>query len=203
LPNSKVPVKIEVDPDFDVFRILDASEKPSTFSVFYGADNFTYFHTGNDTMGKAIFDAWTSALAVRSQQVIIQKGMSLPKVGAQLLFGNTPEVLDLLKPLLAEANGHFLLEPNSIIIDGATYNFKDKVVVLSLKSSVNPKQTVTWILGPTPALTTAFAQRLLHYGNFSALIFDASILDQQPAEPIPNIYKKIWMPGQSAMKRNL
>ncbi|MGI9318611.1 MAG: M1 family metallopeptidase [bacterium] len=162
-------LRLEVDPDFDLFRTLDSDEKPTTFSSVFAADNVSVVALDPS------FRAAAQSLATQHPGWELH-GYRLPeKVPADTLI-----VLGWNQELFArwglsgDARG-YQTGDHEIEIGRVSYEI-DLSRAITLVSEVvidGRNRTVLWIATRQAEGVVDLVRRLSHYGRFSYAVFDS------------------------------
>lgn len=186
------PIQVEVDPNFEMMRLLANEEKPSSLSNLFGAKEFSVLREENDKAGSLIAETWKEQLQSSYSESFIRDGrLPMPTSGPVLIIGSSPAVIDYMQNTLAAYDA--TVDSEKISIRAQAYELKTHTVVIVLKNPKNPEQPIVWISLQNNTNGKDLAGRLLHYGQYSALIF----------KDRPNIYKATWLSPNSPLKRNL
>ncbi|MFP5519999.1 MAG: M1 family metallopeptidase [Bdellovibrionia bacterium] len=168
--HTQRPVAIEVDPEFDVFRLLYAEERPVSLSQLYTSEAVTTFYTEDQQSLLALADHWKKHFSLNMDVQAVQGNFTLPKTGNILLLGSASIFEDLMKFHLKGAD--FYIDKDKISVQGYNYRREGNSFVLSVRSRHNPIQTITWILADEKMDKARWAQRLTHYSKFGVLVFE-------------------------------
>ena len=180
------PWRVDVDPEFDVFRRLHREEIPPALTQLFGADKALVVlpaaATAEIKQGyRQLAQTWpqtsSQALGIRWDQEID----TLPTARAVWLFGweNTflPEVTTALT-----SYGVGLRE--GMHLEGTPLTREQHTVVLTMRHPGNPQQTLAWVGTQNVAALPGLGRKLPHYGTYSFLGFTGD-------EPV-NIMKGQW-----------
>lgn len=176
---DQAPVRIDVDPQFDVFRAVDPHEVPPALSKIFGDDEVLMVLPRN------------SALVEAYQQ--LARTWNKPVVYADEL-----EHIPADKPvwILGWDNPHRSIITNGIsdydaVIGESQVRFGKTVLTRENNSFVvvarhpqNVEHVVVWLATDNPAAIPGLARKLPHYGKYSYLVFEGD-------EPT-NIAKGQW-----------
>lgn len=162
---DKAPKSLEIDPEVDVFRRLDISERPLGFSNVFGAGQI--WMTGTDAgLVTAFQQTWQNSIEATITPSDDKILLDLPPAGAVVMLGENPRYEQLI--LQALAGQDFKVTTESLWILGADYPRKDFKTALVARSQTHPGLILAWVRGTQ---AESLAPRLLHYGKFSALAF--------------------------------
>jgi hypothetical protein len=195
VPCNERPVRVDVDPQFDVMRRLDPLEVPPAFSTVFGADA-PLFVIPSEASEEEI-DAWRQLASdwakPAAPRVVLDTELDvLPEepawvLGADNRFG--PQVAELLADQGVEVGpGVFRLVEDEL--PAAEHS-----VVMVARSPADPESAVAWISADPIAAVPGLGRKLPHYTRYSYLGFRGD-------EPT-NVAKGMWQPLSSPLMRNL
>jgi aminopeptidase N len=188
------PLRIDVDPQFDVFRILHTGEIPPTLSNAFGADAVLIllpsgapeaFFKGYEELA----DAWASESEGKIEVKKDSDVSSLPEDKAVWLFGWENIRNDAIQTGIAAFPAE--MNSESITIDGNRLPVHERSIIAAVKNSKNPTQVVVLLSTDRPAALPGLGRKLPHYGKYSYLAFEGD-------EPT-NTFKGQWAAVNSPM----
>ena len=168
------PRAIKLDPDFDVFRLLHAQERPSSFGRMFGASRQilvipTNATTEQTAAWRQLADAWSR----RFKNVELVNGAALkqlPEDSAVWLLGWNNDLLADYRPRFSSATQQ-LFEATAMV-DNESFHAPDHAVVLL---DPDNKRTPLGFLGAdNPETISALARKLPHYSSYGRLVFSES-----------------------------
>jgi hypothetical protein len=181
------PGRVDVDPEFDLFRRLHREEIPPALTQLYGADKVLLvlpaaaaadIKQGYGQLAQAWPQASSQALEIRWDQEL----EALPTDRAVWLFGwenrFLPEVITALTPYGVG------LTQEGVQLEGTHWTRAQHAVVLTVRHPKNPQQTLAWVAAQNAAPLPGLGRKLPHYGTYSFLGFAGD-------EPV-NIVKGQW-----------
>ncbi len=181
------PVRIDIDPQFDVFRRLDSREIPSALSQGFGAEKPLLVLPASAS--KDVLQAYRQLAATWQKTQsgaleIIQDDQlqTLPVdrtvwiLGWQNKFGN--QVVDAL------SEHGVIRKDGELQLDGQLFQQGKHAVVLTARQPSNSGSTLLWVASDRPAGIADLAGKLPHYRKYSYLVFEEEKLD--------NISKGQW-----------
>ena len=154
------PLKVSVDPLFDLFRRLDPSETPSSLGQLFGAKQL--FAVVPDAADAATQQAYMRLIKQWQQR---QPGLTLlrdsaiqqlPDSGPVWILGNNNRFAHLFEPLLAQQE-----------LIG-----KSGTLALTLSRTRGNRQTFGYISTDNPTALDGLARKLPHYGRYSYALFN-------------------------------
>ncbi len=188
------PVRVDVDPAFDVMRVPDPLEVPPALSTVQGdAQPLFVLPTA---ASEAEREAWR-ALAVawarpgEPRFVLDDEILDLPAAGWVLGASNR------LGPALAArlAQEGVTTEGSVLTVAGETFPRADHAWVLVARGPTDPARAVAWISVDDPVAISGLSARLPHYGRYGWLAFRGPAPD--------NAGKGTWSSATSPLSRTL
>jgi hypothetical protein len=168
------PLRLEVDPEFDVFRRLHRAEIPPSVSQAMGAERVLIVLPSQARPElrdayRRLADSWQAG---HREQVGIALDADLdvvPTDRAVWLFGWRNRFRDPLAHALA---GYaFADRGDSVRIEGTTLERDKHAVVVMARQTSNPEQALGWLASDDPAALPGLGRKLPHYGRSSYLAF--------------------------------
>ncbi len=184
------PLKLAVDPLFDLFRRLDPGEIPSSLGQLFGAEKITILLPSAAPPDlKAAYRELAQNWAARGQQIELawdDARKELPPHGKVWLFGKENRFASSLVAALP-ANA-FQSANDEIVIAGNRFRQPRHSFVLTGRQP----DTLGWLVAANAAAVPLLSRKLPHYGKFSYLVFRGP--EQQ------NVGKGQWPPDGSALQ---
>ena len=195
VPCSNRPLRLDVDPAFDVMRRLHPLEVPPALStVFGGSDQLFVLPSAAPAEELA---AWrqlaTDWARPEKPRIILDSELStLPDTPTWVLgwenrFG--PGIADRVSDQGVESGLH------SVKLRGDELPRDDHSLVVVARASGDPSMAVAWITASPSEAIPGLARKLPHYTRYSYLGFRGT-------EP-ENVAKGMWQPLSSPLVRNL
>jgi aminopeptidase N len=191
IPVDGAPVRLDVDPEFDVFRRVDPAELPPALSGALGAARRILVLPSSAPPAllaayRALAESW------REPGVEIVADVDLPRVPP----GKAVWVLgweNKLRPAAAEALApHGAVLGDSGLRRGALELARaDRAVVAAARSPADPEQAIAFVGADRAAALPGLARKLPHYGKYGLLAFEGD-------EPV-NVAKETWTALTSPM----
>ncbi len=195
IPCASKPLRVDVDPAFDVMRRLDPLEVPPGISTLMGADDVLFVvPSGASEEEQAAWRDLASGWAApaESRVVLDSELEALPELPTWVLGWNNlfaAEVAVRLKGQGVTLGGEGLKLPEELVAR------TDHSTVLVARGKTDPTVAVGWV-GASPVEAIAgLARKLPHYQKYSYLAFKGP----EPA----NTTKGMWTPVGSPLVRNL
>ena len=164
------PLHVAVDPDFDVFRRLDATELPPTLSEALAADRLTIVLPAaaappQRQAYEQLARTWASSAA--GMQIVWDRELdALPNDRAVWLFGWENRWRPELGAALTGLN--VTLSDDHVRLADTNYSRTEYSVVLAGRRS---GQALVWLGADNSAALPGLARKLPHYGSASHLVF--------------------------------
>ena len=171
------PVRLDVDPEFDIFRRLDQAEIPPALSQVFGAEKALILIPAEAPapLRKAyqeLAQAWRAAEPDKIEIKADSALKALPKNRAVWLLGWENRWLTKLQPAL---QGYaFKVDNDGASINTQRYARAEQALVVSARSPVNPAVSLAWLASNNPQTIAALARKLPHYARYSFLAFQNS-----------------------------
>lgn len=165
------PLRVDVDPEFDIFRKLDRSEIPSSVGQIFGAPEwglaFSRDVSENEKqVYEGVLSQWSPARKASSHGVA--DFALLPQDRPLWILGEIfPEGWS--KILLAQG---IVLEPDTVTIAGRSFSRENHLVVFTLPHPEKEELAWGWIVGKRIEALPSLARKLPHYGKYSYLVFE-------------------------------
>lgn len=184
------PLSVQVDPEWDVLRILHESEVPPALSGAFGAEQI-YLVTPSrapKAMAQAYLNLAESWRQEYQGKMLIISDADLPQLpsnAAIWVLGAENKFIDEAKRELIKY-GALPNKPNSenLTLDGETFLLRDKCLAAAVRQAKTSAPPLVWLSAPNPEALPGLGRKLPHYGKYSYLVFSGS-------EP-ENIVKGQW-----------
>lgn len=190
------PVRIDIDPQFDVFRRLDSREIPSALSQGFGAEKPLLILPSR--ADKEILEAY-QLLAADWQKT--QSGTLEIVSDAQLDTLPVNRTIWLLgwqnkfsKALLTTLSEHDVTYgTGELRLDQQVYQQAKHAIVLTARQPEDPDSTLLWVASDHPEAIAELARKLPHYRKYSYLAFESDELN--------NVNKGQWPVTRSPLSQ--
>jgi len=177
------PLRVDVDPEFDLFRRLDRAEIPPAFSQIFGADKLLIVlpRKAPEALREqysSIARAWQMQPSRETRIAWDDEVEHLPGAGAVWLFGWENSL---------RAEFKTALEKNAAMSDAGTrigdadYERNRHALALTVHIGQTP---AAWLAAPDAAMLPVLARKLPHYAKFSYAAFSGPELT--------NLAKGVW-----------
>jgi hypothetical protein len=188
------PVRLDVDPEFDVFRTLDHAETPPAISQVFGAEEVLVVlpstAPGSIRLGyQELAKGWQKG---RSVQLDIKFDIDLdelPTDRAVWLFGWENSFRHMISKALSDYD--FVDKEKTIHIDSTELKRDQHAVVVMARHPSDSARALAWLATDNVAAMPGLARKLPHYNKYSYLGFTGD----EPA----NVFKGQWPVVNSPM----
>ncbi len=195
VPCAARPLRVDVDPAFDVMRRLDPLEVPPALSTVFGAEDQLFVLPAQASDKEAT--AWRQlagdwARPAEPRIVLDSELERLPDTPTWVLGWNNrfgPEVANRVD------DQGVVLGAESVTLGGDQLPRDDHSLVLVARAGGDPTAAVAWLTASPVEAIPGLARKLPHYTRYSYLGF-------RGAEP-ENTAKGMWRPLSSPLVRNL
>lgn len=171
----KKPLKIEIDPEYDIFRILDRRETPSSVSQIMGSKNLIIILPSKDpniesykTMAET-FKGSNEAQGLKVEIVSDNEIAQIPEAVSIWVLGKTNKFSTTLFQLEQYKNQVTSEEYSKILAA-----FEKGSIVLTSTPATNSANTYGLIIGSEKDAISGLTRLLPHYGKYSVLTFEGA-----------------------------
>ncbi len=175
LQTSSRPLRIEIDPQFDLFRRVDRREVPPALSQAFGAERVTFVLPADAPAlmrerWRALAQAWRGTRGDADFEVVSDADIdALPGDRAVWLLGWDNRFREALAPALSSMPVMFT--DASVRLPERTLQRDEHSAVLVARSPGAPELAIAWVAAADTAAITQLARRLPHYGRYGYLGF--------------------------------
>jgi hypothetical protein len=183
--------RVEIDPQFQVYRRLSPFEIPPSLSKAFGAKKVLIVMSADSVARYAgLARAWSRD----GVEVVTDSQLdALPADRAVWLFGAgnkfAPVVTEALKTFGAS------LDATGLRTTNAMYEAAGRSLVVGVRHPSNPDLVVFYVSASSEAAANALARKLPHYGKYSWLVF--------AGDEATNEATGEWPVGDTPLARNL
>jgi aminopeptidase N len=184
LPLTGQPLRVDVDPEFDVFRRLDRSEIPPALSQVFGAEQLMIVLPRNATEGLreqylGVAKKWQQQPGRSTRIVWDDEIEKIPRLGAVWLFGWENRWRGEFQTALALSGAK--LSDQGASFGNAEYSRSQHLLALTAHIGQTP---AAWLAVPDAEMMTTLARKLPHYSKYSYAVFEGAELT--------NLVKGVW-----------
>lgn len=190
------PVRVDVDPEFDLFRRLDRAEIPPALSQAFGAEKTLVLLpaaapepllTAYRDLAAALARSGPGTAEIREDHELAE----LPCDRAVFLLGWENRFLPALRTALVGYDA--TIGEREVRLEGSTLPRAGHAFVLAARHPGDPALTLSWVALDNPAAGAGLARKLPHYHKYSYLAFEGT----EPA----NVGKGRWPVNDSPLTR--
>ncbi|NOZ52636.1 MAG: M1 family metallopeptidase [Gammaproteobacteria bacterium] len=191
---SEKPYRLDVDPEFDIFRRLHAAEIPAALSQGFGAEQvLVLLPSKADSVSQAAYrslaERWQRSQAGDWRIKLDSDIESLPKDKTVWLLGWRNRFQSVMDEALKSQNVD--VSVNKVRIAEREFEQNKHSVLLAVRNPKNTNQTFLWLGAGHSKAIPGLSRKLPHYRKYSYLVFDGD-------EP-NNIDKGQWSTVNSPM----
>lgn len=181
------PLKLAIDPQYDVFRILDPREVPPALSkVLASKVNVIVLPANTDKKAKEVYktfaDAWVAADNDQYEIVYDTNLESLPKDKTAWIIGFENKFATLINNNLQVY--HSSIDSDSVKFENKMISKTDNSFIITVFNPEDVNQEIAFISLDKKEAIPGLVRKLPHYGKYSYLAFEGD-------EPT-NIAKGQW-----------
>ncbi|MFK5878826.1 MAG: M20/M25/M40 family metallo-hydrolase [Flavobacteriaceae bacterium] len=191
---TSAPLKLEVDPQYDVFRILNPSEVPPTLTKIWGSDtNVFIIPSQADKQQKAIYQKFAEDWITSDNDdfTIISDSdiKELPKNATAWILGFENKFSQDIEEQINAYQSSF--NSDHVTLDSKNLSKKEHSFILTVFNKKNINKQLLFVAIPNKEAVSGLIRKLPHYGKYSYLSFKGN-------EPT-NIAKGQWSVLNSPM----
>lgn len=188
------PVRIDIDPQFDVFRRLDSREIPSALSQGFGAEKPLLVLPAKADQEilqayQLLATNWQKTQSSLLEVVRDDQLDTLPTDRTVWIMGWQNKFSQALVTALPQQSVAY--RSGTLQLDQQTYQQAKHVIVLTARQPANPDKTLLWVASDHPKAIAELARKLPHYRKYSYLVFEG--------DELTNVNKGQWPVTQSPL----
>jgi aminopeptidase N len=183
--------RVEIDPQFQVYRRLSPFEIPPSLSKAFGAKKVLIVMSAQSA---AVYAGLAKAWARDGVETVKDTELdALPADRAVWVFGAGNK----FAPVVAEALKSYgaSLDATGLRTASSAYEGAERSLVVAVRHPSNPSSAVIYVSASSEAAADALARKLPHYGKYSWLVFTG---DEATNEATGE-----WPIGDTPLARNL
>ncbi len=167
------PLKVSVDPQFNIMRTLQRSEVPSTLSQLFGASKAVIIlpkdsKLTDDYLSLAEFWKETQAAQGKELKIIYDTDLDeIPSDAPVWVAGFENKFYDKVK--INEQYQNFLSDDDNAKVVSLT---RENTLVYAIPNSSAPEHNIGFIGTNLPGAMMGLSRKLLHYGSYGYLGFE-------------------------------
>ncbi|MBS1258421.1 MAG: hypothetical protein MAG551_01480 [Candidatus Scalindua arabica] len=188
------PVRLDVDPEFDVFRTLDHNESPPAFSQVFGAEQVLVVlpAAASESIRRGYHDlaeSWQKGRTVNMEIKLDNELDGLPVDRAVWLFGWENSFRPMIKNALSDYD--FADKKGTAHIESMELKHDQHSIVVMARNPADDAYALAWLATDNVAAIPGLGRKLPHYNKYSYLGFTGD-------EPT-NVFKGQWPVVNSPM----
>jgi hypothetical protein len=191
------PLLLQVDPWFDLFRMLDPRETPPSIGQLFGEPRILAVlpasaSTDQASRYRALMEGWVSeshAIEIRIDTDL----ESLPADRSVWLVGRENRFAE--RSFVDDGPDRLEIGPGGVTFGEERTPFDDHTIVAIRRHPLDVEKVVGWIVVDPPAAFPGLGRKLPHYGKYSYLAFEGE-------EPT-NVIKGQWETSASPLRVDL
>jgi aminopeptidase N len=192
------PVRIDIDPEFDLFRRLNYNEIPPALSTALGSEKILIILSSSEgSPASELYDTlannWKDAKPDDYEIKFDNEVDKIPSDKAVWVFGWNNRFKNIIENGLKDYNS--TLNDNSVDINSKTLAKENNSFIVSVRNPNNPEEAVVWLTIGNNGAVPGLIRKLPHYGKYSYLVFEGD-------EPT-NIEKGQWPTVNSPLSQVL
>jgi hypothetical protein len=195
---SNKPIRIDIDPEFDLFRRLHYNEIPPALSTAYGSEKvLLILPSGEDKAALESYETlannWLEEKPDKFELIYDNEIETIPSDKAVWVFGWSNKYKNLIQDGLSDYNTK--LNENTVDINNKNLAEDNNSFIVSVRNPDNPEKVVVWLTIGNKDAVPGLVRKLPHYGKYSYLVFEGD-------EPT-NIEKGQWTVVNSPLSKLL
>ena len=170
------PLRVEVDPQFQVYRCLSPLETPPSLSKAFGASKVLIVTPSGQEAERysGLIKAWTK----EGVEVIQDKALTtLPSNRVVWILGTGNRFISGIADALRTSD--VSLTSGQAQIGSGVYPTNTKSLVLTARHPANANSVIVYLSAPSEGAANGLARKLPHYGKYSWLVFGGDAPDNE------------------------
>ncbi|MEE9165018.1 MAG: M20/M25/M40 family metallo-hydrolase, partial [Nitrospinota bacterium] len=171
------PLRLEVDPAFDLFRRLDRYETPPALSRAFGSDKALVIlpsSASEDILNeyRKVAESWQKSPSRQMEIKLDNEINELPSDRTVWLFGKenlfNSKIIDAMKGYNVSIND------SGVSIGQSEIKRKDHSIIFTIRHPDEPDSALVWVSTDNAAAIPGLGRKLPHYGKYSYLAFEGT-----------------------------
>lgn len=184
---SGQPLRIDIDPEFDLFRRLHFNEIPPSFSKIFGAEKVLILLPSRAPAAilegyKSLAESWASDSRGKIEVGFDDKVNALPGDRAVWLFGRENLYRHVIERGIKDLDAE--ISENAVRFGKTAIPDENHSFVIAVRHPADPASVVVWLASARSDALPGLGRKLPHYGKYSYLAFEG----EEPA----NVAKGEW-----------
>jgi hypothetical protein len=155
------PVRLEIDQEFDLFRLLNRDESPPALGLVFGADTTAFVTAASESLVRDSWPGETTLVPTLSEHATDQWGL--------LVVGSPTESKSIL---LDQFSGKIQWQDSLLVVNGEMLGPNTTLVAASTGPNTSGLCWIRPATGLTEQELKSIIGKLTHYHNYSYLVFD-------------------------------
>jgi len=169
------PDKIQIDPQFSIFRRVSDSEFPPALTKFLGAQEVTIIlPSGADAASSQTYASFAKFWAGDAAKKITIKYdtdfVNLPADKNILVLGNTNKFAGVVNQGIKGFGAE--IKADAYVINKTSYPAANNSFVTIIRNPGNPKLTVGFLSAANAKASEGLGRKIPHYGKYGYLVFE-------------------------------
>jgi hypothetical protein len=169
------PLRVDIDPEFDLFRRLHYNEIPPSLSKIYGAEKVLVLLPSRAPAAdlenyQSLAERWAAdsrgKIEVKSDSEITE----LPAERAVWVFGRENLFRKIVDQNIKDLDAE--IAANSVRFGKTTLPDGNHSFVIAVRHPANPNSVVVWLASTRGDAFSGLSRKLPHYGKYSYLAFE-------------------------------
>jgi hypothetical protein len=171
------PLRIDIDPNFDLFRRLHPNEIPPALSNAFGAQEVLIIlpSTASKELKegyKSLADSWAGQRSSRFTVQYDNETEALPADKAIWIFGNQNKYKEIITGGLSPYDAR--LGESTVTFGKETLDIAVRSVIAAVRHPQSPKRVAVFLSAHSPEALPGLGRKLPHYGKYSYLAFEGT-----------------------------
>jgi len=176
------PIRLDIDPEFDLFRRADYTEIPAALSLAYGSIEALMvlpFKADKEEVREYfnLITQWRMTMPVAMETVYDNEIDALPTDKTVWVMGWKNRFVDELAPGFEEQG--IEADQDKVTLGTQMWNSDEHSIVLAQRQEKNPKLARIWLAAHKPDAIAGLARKLPHYRKYSYLMFTGEAPDNK------------------------
>ncbi|MFQ5560444.1 MAG: M20/M25/M40 family metallo-hydrolase, partial [Nitrospinota bacterium] len=195
---SSRPLRVDIDPEFDIFRRLHRNEIPPSLSQAFGSEDILIilpFEAEKTVLEgyRTLALSWQTEKKNKIKIVFDNEISTLPKGKTVWVLGWKNRFQDRL--MLALSGYDVQIEKQNVRFSGSVLHKEENSFIMVGRNPLSPEDALVFLGTDGPNALPGLGRKLPHYGKYSYLVFEGD-------EPT-NIHKGRWPVINSPLTKNV
>jgi hypothetical protein len=169
------PLRVDIDPEFDLFRRLHYNEIPPSLSKIYGAEKVLVLLPSNAPTAdlenyKSLAESWAADSKGKIEVKPDSDVKELPSDRAVWVFGRENLFRNIIDSGIKDVDAE--IAEKSLRFAKTILPYENHSFVIAVRHPVNPNSVVVWLASTRGEAFPGLSRKLPHYGKYSYLAFE-------------------------------